>query len=399
MAFMTSRTDTPAAKTRPDIAEAAIAVVSGLAFALTSIFLCVLPLTGNIAGARDFVVYWSTGKQLVHRANPYDGAAMMQIEHAAGLPAGYGALYMRNPPWGLPLALPLGILGLRFAAFLWSLALLASLAISVRMLWQMHGRPRSYLHWLGLSFAPALLCLFMGQTSLFALLGLVLFLRLHSTRPFLAGMSLWLCSLKPQLFLPFAVALLAWVLVTRSYKLAGGAAVAMAASCAVTFCVDPTAFADYSRMMRASGFQKELIPCLSVESRLLVSPETMWLQYLPAGLCCVWALAYFWSRRHTWDWMKDGSLVMLVSILSAPYCWLYDQPLAVPALLQGAYLTRSKLLLVILAFASLMIEVELIGGVDILSPFYLWTAPFWLAWYLLAAGYRKKAAEELSVMQ
>jgi len=395
---MRSKTSDPAVKTTPDIAEAAIAVVSGLAFALTSIFLCVLPLTGNIAGARDFVVYWSTGQQLIHRANPYDGVAMMRIEHAAGLPAGYGALYMRNPPWGLPLALPLGLLGLRVAAFLWSLALLASLAISVGMLWQMHGRPKSYVHWLGYAFAPALLCLFMGQTSLFALLGLVFFLRLHATRPFLAGMSLWLCALKPQLFLPFGAVLLAWVLVTRSYKLVAGTAVAMAASCAATFCLDPSAWADYSQMMRTSGFQKELIPCLSVESRLWLSPQTMWLQYMPAALGCLWALAYFWTRRHNWDWMKDGSLLMLVSIFSAPYCWLYDQPLAIPALLQGAYLTRSKVLLVVLAFASLLIEIELIGGVDILSPFYLWTAPVWLAWYLLAVAFKKKRAEALPAM-
>jgi hypothetical protein len=94
--------------------------------------------------------------------------------------------------------------------------------------------------------------------------------------------------------------------------------------------------------------------------------------------------------------MKDGSLLMLVSILSAPYCWLYDQPLAIPALLQGAYLTRSKTLLVVLAFASLLIEIELVGGVDILSAFYLWTAPVWLAWYLIATGSTSTQVEVIS---
>jgi hypothetical protein len=261
------------------------------------------------------------------------------------------------------------------------------------MLWRMHGRPRNQLHWLGYAFAPALLCLFMGQTSLFALLGLVIFLRFNRSYPFLAGMSLWLCALKPHLFLPFGVVLLAWVVVSRSYRLLAGAAIAMAASCAATFAIDPTAWTDYSQMMRAPGMHTEFVPCLSVVSRLWISPQAIWLQYLPAALGCVWALGYFWTRRHTWDWMKDGSLVMLVSILSAPYCWLYDQPLAVPALLQGAYLTRSKILLVVLACASLLIEIELIGGVDILSPLYLWTAPVWLIWYLMAAGFKRQATE------
>ena len=110
---------------------------------------------------------------------------------------------MRNPPSALLLTLPLGFFGLRAGALLWSLFLLACLVLSVRMLWAMHGRPRNQLHWLGYTFAPALDCLMSGQMSLFVLLGLVLFLRLHRSRPFLAGASLWLCMLKPHLFLPF----------------------------------------------------------------------------------------------------------------------------------------------------------------------------------------------------
>ena len=195
-------------------------------------FLCVAPLTGKIAGARDFVVYWATGQQLVHYGNPYDFSAMMGIERDAGLPTHLGVLFMRNPPWALPIVYPLGFVGVRLGALLWSLALLACLWDSVHLVWQMHGRPRKLLNFLGLSFAPALMCLIVGQTSLFALLGLVLFLRLHGTRPFLAGMSLWLCALKPHLFLPFGVVLLAWVIVKQGYKVLLGAAAAMALSCA-----------------------------------------------------------------------------------------------------------------------------------------------------------------------
>src|ERR1700683_500550 len=89
---------------KPDIAELSIALVSGLALAMTALFLCVAPLTGKIAGARDFVVYWATGQQLVHHVNPYDTESMGQLERGAGLDPGYGVLYMRNPPWALPIA-------------------------------------------------------------------------------------------------------------------------------------------------------------------------------------------------------------------------------------------------------------------------------------------------------
>jgi hypothetical protein len=105
---------------------------------------------------------------------------------------------------------------------------------------------------------------------------------------------------------------------------------------------------------------------------------------LPAALSCAWTLGYFWLRRHAWDWTKDGSLLMLVSLLAAPYSWVYDDGVAMPALLQGAYLTRSRILIVFLALATVLIETELIGSVKIASLCYLWTEPAWLVWYLIA---------------
>jgi len=172
----------------------------------------------------------------------------MRIERDAGLPTAYGVLFMRNPPWALPITLPLGLIGVRAGALAWSLVLLACLWASVRMVWQMHGRPRKLLNFLGYSFAPALVCLIVGQTSLFALLGLVLFLRLHGSRPFLAGMSLWLCALKPHLFLAFGVVLLCWVVASRCYKIVLGAAAAMGLSCGTAWWIDPTAWRDYAQI-------------------------------------------------------------------------------------------------------------------------------------------------------
>jgi hypothetical protein len=395
---MVSKTDIPLAQTKHDIADVSIAVVSGMALALVALFLCVVPLT-DIAGSRDYVVFWATGQQLVHHANPYDGEAILRIERSAGLPAKDGVLFMRNLPWNLPLAYPLGFIGARPGALLWSLALLACLLYSVYILWLLHGRQRNSLPWLGASFAPALLCVMMGQTTLFALLGYVLFLDLHRKRPFMAGVSLLLCALKPHLFLPFGVVLLAWVLVSRSYRLLVGAAVALAASCAAAYCIDPSAWVDYVRMMRTAGIESAPIPCLSVALRFWLSPQTMSLTYLPVTVACAWALGYFWPRRHAWDWMNDGSLLMLVSLVTAPYAWIYDDGLAIPALLQGAYLTHSRKLLVILCLASVVVEAELLCGVKIISFFYLWTAPAWLAWYLCARSFAGEPRADHDILQ
>jgi hypothetical protein len=389
MALMESRTNIPIVKAnrgKGDIADFSIAIVGGLALALTTLFICVVPFSGTIAGSRDFGIYWATGQQLAHHANPYDADAMMRLETSLNIYNGHQILYMRNPPWALPLALPLGFLGLRLAALLWSLILVACLLGSVRMLWVMHGRPEHQLHWIGYSFAPALLCLLMGQTSLFALLGLVLFFRLHGERPFLAGVALWLCAIKPHLLLPFGAVLLAWILVSRSYKVLAGAAAAMAASWAALYFIDPMAWAQYAQMMRTSGIQKEFLPCPSIALRYWVSPQTMWLPYLLPILGCTWALVYYWNRRHAWNWLKEGSMLALVSVFVAPFCWPFDQSLVIPALLQGAYLIRIRILLVIPVFASALILFEVFHKVNLTSALYLWTEPVWVIWYLIACA-------------
>ena len=235
-----------------------------------------------------------------------------------------------------------------------------------------------------------MICLLAGQTAMFALLGLVLFLRLHRTRPFLAGMSLWLCALKPHLFLVFGIVLLAWIVVEGSYKILAGAAIALAASLAVTWLIDPRAWSEYAQMMRTGGIEKETIPCLGIALRFWLSPQSLWLQFLPAMLGCVWALAYFWPRRRTWDWLRNGSPVMLVSIVATPFGWVFDQVVAIPALLEGAYLTRSSAMLVILAILSGLILFEAFWGVGYFSPVNLFTAPAWLAWYLIVCALAKR---------
>ncbi len=379
---MASKPDSSPTQERADYADFSIAIVGGLALALTILFLFAVPVAGKLSASRDFVSYWATGQQLVRHANPYDRDAVAALEHSAGLTV-KAVLIMRNPPWALPLAYPLGFLPLRLAGILWSLILLACLLISVRMVRELHGAPPNRIHWLGLAFTPGLICLTMGQTALFALLGLILFLRLHQSRPFAAGAALWLCALKPHLFLPFAAALAAWIVVSRGYKLLAGAAAAIALSSAAAFAIDPTAWRDYIQLMRSPAVENEFIPCLADAMRHWFLPQAAWLQYLPATLSCLWAFIYFWRRRTAWDWVTNSSPLMLVSLLAAPYCWFYDQCLAIPALMHGAYTTRSRKLLAALALAILVMDGE-ICGVPVISPLWLWTAPAWLAWYLLA---------------
>jgi hypothetical protein len=356
-----------------------------LTFLLPSLTTAGILLGKNAVNARDYIEYWASGQQLVHHGDPYDGAALLPVERAGGLPDGVDVIITPNPPTALPLLLPLGFVSAMHGSRLWSLLLFVSFVASVRMVRAMHGSPKNYLHWLGYSFAPAIVCLARGQVGLLILLGLVLFLRFYRTRPLLAGACLWLCALKPHLFLPFGVVLIAWVIASRSYKVLLGAGGAIALSAALMTLVDRAVWTQYARMMSTSRIDKIPIPCLSNMLRRAISPDTMWLQYVPAAVACIWALAYFRRHKDDWDWLEHGSLVVLVSVLVAPYTWLIDQAILIPALLHAVYVSRSRTVVAMLALASAAIQLSPFMVQELThSVLYAWTAPAWVAIYLVA---------------
>jgi hypothetical protein len=367
------------------VAELLIVAVCTLAFALNAAGIAVTLLTPRYAGTRDFVTYWASGQQIAHHANPYDQEAIRRLELSVGYAPEAPTLIMRNAPPSLLLMLPLGFLGIRAASLLWSAVLLLSLWLSVRTIASMHHQPRSKLNFLAYGFAPALSCLITGQTALFVLLGLTLFLRFYRSQPFLAGVALWLCALKPQLFLPFALVLFVWLIATRSYKIFLGALLAFGLSSAVVLAMDPHVWLHYAQMMKAVQFETRVIPCLSTLLRLFTVPSAFWLQYLLAAVGCVWAILYLVGKLGEWNWMEHGSLLMLVSVTVAPYSWFMDQSVLLPGLLLTLYRSRSRSLIAVFALISAVIELLNIRGVPLgASRFYAWTPLAWLLWYLIA---------------
>jgi hypothetical protein len=125
----------------------------------------------------------------------------------------------------------------------------------------------------------------------------------------------------------------------------------------------------------------------------------MWLEYVPAAAGCVWAIYFYWRRRDSWDWMEDGAVLMLVSILVAPYEWPTDQALLIPALLVGVYRATSWTQLGTLALASAMVEFATLAGIGMHSLLYLWTSPCWLAWYLYVSAKAKATKPSERIVQ
>jgi hypothetical protein len=335
----------------------------------------------------DTICFWTSSHLLVRGSNPYDQQAIGDLQARLGFPVDKSHVFItREPPPALFLMLPLGWLGPRIGAVAWSLILAAFFALSM---WAIRGivngpYERGYLL-LAWFFAPALCCIEVGQTGLITLLGLALLLRFEKNAPFWAGAALSLCAAKPHLFLPFGLVLLAWVVARKRWAILAGAIAALAIETAVVMLFDHAVWTHYRAAMRSQQIAGEFIPTFGVALRFLVHRTTMWLEFVPAILGSAWALWYFRRNHTTWNWRTHGSLVVLVSLMVAPYAWFTDQVLALPAILfallrPGQPRKGSVTLLMALMSAA---AVKMMTASLFFKPDMAWSAA-WLAWYLYA---------------
>jgi dolichol-phosphate mannosyltransferase len=376
-----------------------VAAIALLALSAALFVFAVPAIFGHKAGDMDFIAYWVAGHQLVHGANPYDVAATFRLEREAGLTDNFPDMLL-NMPNALFLFLPLGLVSAKTGMGIWLLTSVLCLVGSIWMLWILFGQADNALHLSGFAFAPVIACMFAGQVSIFVLFGIVLFLYFHRSRPFWAGAALLLCSLKPHLLLPFAIALLAWTLTRRAYSILLGAVTSCIASVALGYLTDAHAWSQYVQLMKDSKFQQAIVPTLSTLLRILLDRDSVWLQYAPAAAASGWALWYFWSRRDAWSWMHHGLVVLLVSVLCAPHAYLYDEAVVLPVIFAAMY-RPGNTRRVLLAFCVLngIILIGIGNHLKLSSFSYIWTAPAWAGLYAYAYRRRRTSNDELALLR
>ena len=365
-------------------------------FELGVICICVISLVGMVLGVlsrnlaprdigrHDFVEYWAAGRLALDHRDPYDDANVRSIEVPAHFPSYLPTLVMSNPPWILPFTAGLAELPMFPAQLAWLTLSLISLLWSVRRITRMCRESTTASEVLGYTFAPVLVCLMAGQVTNFLLVGLAAFFWFHRKRPFLAGMALFLCLLKPHLFLPAGCVLLLWALSRKQYRLLAGAASASLLASLTAILLDPHVWQHYIGMMRTQRPDQFQIPCLSMALRQAFGSHVPFIQWLPAAIGCAWAIWFYLRHADHWDWFEHGSLLLLVSLVVAPYTWLMDQTIAIPAVLRAASLTRSRLAIACVALGSAALEITALSQKPLLhGSISGWISVFWLAWYLV----------------
>lgn len=348
--------------------------------------------TGTV---QDWISYWATGQQIVRHANPYDSAAIVQLERAHGLNLRTHVLIARNPPSALWTMAPLGHLPFYPGGLLWRMLQAVLVGLCVYLWWVRSGRPPGRWHLLAIPFIGTLACVSSGQSTAFVLLGVTLYASLLYHRQFAAGAALSLCAFKPHLFLPFAIVLVLWTAKHRAYRLILGLLAAFACQLLFAYWVDNHVFTDYLSAMRAEGINDQFMPAIAVVLRFVVDRHAMWLGFLPVSIASVWAVWYLVRRWQAGEWGDQIPLILLVSLIAAPYAWIVDSVLLIPAIVVLAphCSERARAVLLLLMSVSTF-QYFLAANMD--SPWLLWQIPAFLGWYLYA---RNTVAPAISQVQ
>ena len=358
---------------------------------LLAVALLLLALSVSLAARaplhNDFVEYWAAARVLLAGGNPYSPAAILAAEKPTGF-AGKQPLLMWNPPWTLPFLLPFGAFSYAQASAAWLLLNLVIVFACADFLWRQYGGDtrRRWLGWLlAASFFPLLTALGLGQIGPLILLGLTLFLRYQTSRPLLAGAATVLIAVKPQLLYLFWMVLLLDCVRRRRWRLLAGAGGGLALASLLPLWLNPHLWRNYLDLAGSGEVLRNPSPNFGTLLRMQLG-NYAWLQYVPLLVGIAWVVPFWRARRTVWDWSGHLPIVLLVSLVTTAYGWLFDQIVLLPAVMQVAIpLLRRRRLLRLLAVAAylgtstLMIVFVVMRKTD---TAYTWTAPAWLALYI-----------------
>lgn len=369
-------------------------IVLGAALAVT-----VLLLLGQLISAPqsllglplyDFVEYWAAGRLTLQGENPYDIDRMEQLQREAGRTD--EGILMWNPPWTLPLVLPLAIFDVHVAHLVWLALHLFVLGFCADRLWLLYGGGKDcrWVSWVvALTFLPSYFAVTAGQISPLILLGATLFLHFNERRSdALMGVAAVLLAIKPHLAYLFWIALICWAICERRWKvLAAGAATGLILT-SIAAAFDHALLQHYWYAFTNQPPSQYRSPTLAHCLRMLIAPDNFRVQFLAMIPGIVWFVPWFCWHRRSWDWKTQMPLLLIVSVLTTAYGgWPFDLVLLLVPLIQiaariqvGPHEQLKGLAITFNIFVGLIAAIQLYLGVEYF--WFIWMCPVLLVGYV-----------------
>ncbi len=337
----------------------------------------------------DYMEYWSAGRATLNGQNPYDGGVLypMQLDIQKHHPEPFGdPIMMWNPPWALPLAMPLGLAHWRVGQLAWFTLNAVGFLLAARLLWRVYGGPPAR-PWVpvavAFAFGPTVFQLMLLNITGFVYLGLVGFVwllsRPHPPAPspnrrggemqpssppspvrgggrgvgsiYLAGCLAALTAIKPHLFVPFAVVLaLETLRGQRVWRATVAGGLILVAFALLPLLWNPDVWAQYRAATAEESSATHYTtrdwnhPTLGHQLREALPGRPFATLFLPLAVGVPLVAAYWWARRHTWNWTDELPRLILASLILTPYgAWGCDLVvLTIPLLQATAWLASDR---------------------------------------------------------
>lgn len=355
----------------------------------------------------DYPEYWAAGRAILNGQNPYDGDVLYALQRPMGNDSGEAQM-MWNPPWALPLTVPVGALPWRAGQFLWLALNAVAVAASAALLWRVFVRSW---HRVGVAlvvagaFAPTAFLLMIGQIGGLVLLGLAGFLfAVQRERFAVAGCFGALTAIKPHLLAPFALVLALEALRGRpAWKsvLAGGAVLIVCGLLPLAW--NPDVWSQYREATGAGQAKSHHTlhdwehPTLGYALRDALPGRPFAAMFVPLAVAVPLVGAYWWNRRTAWNWPAELPRLVLVSVAAAPYgAWVFDLVLLlVPVVQATGWLAADGRRTAIFVATALYAIVNLLAFAATSAAGWTanrWLVPVTIAGYLLAGRFCRTGA-------
>jgi len=289
--------------------------------------------------------------------------------------------------------MPFGLLSYRMSRLLWLLFSTVLLLLSSQVLWRIYsGKPKQ--RWLAIVlvfiFAPTISVLEKGQITTLLLLGITGFLYftvLHQN-DWLAGASLALVSIKPQLLFIFWIALLFWVIQQRRWLIIICTSITILSLILIAMIYNPHIIQQFFGMLQTYQISEWANPTIGSYLRFFwLGLDKFWIQFLPSLLGGIWFIFYWYKHHEAWNWVDELPIILLVSLLTSSYSWTYDLVILIPAIILAVIWIASdwkhwSTLLLILFFIAIN-ALDLILHMKLDEFWFIWMAPALFIWFIV----------------
>jgi hypothetical protein len=335
-------------------------------------------------GTRDLIAFWGGTQQYLKGLNPYDLNGLLIVQHSV-LAEQVEPQFFLNPPWSLPIFAIFFGGSFEFTRFLWlvlNLFFLISSSLIIKS-WYPHTRITLIQTLLaGTLTVPTIMALWMGQLTLFIFFFLCLsFTALKNRLYFLTGILMVPLTLKPHLLFLVFVLIIIWSLKERKFNLLLGLISGFIILNLIVYLSHPQIYDEFLH----SSATPTLFRTSTLTSIIrgwfynFTGELPFWPLYvIPISASIGLVYNQLYSKRAI-QWESDGIKTLILSLIFAPYTWLYDYTLL--NVVQVAAFCISKTSLAPLEAFNRCLTVFIVIQLGTILTGFIATELFWYFWY------------------